>query len=392
MRFFRALPPAGGFIGFQQIIKTLVNFSETRELSLRFPNHHVYLVNSGKAALYLYFFASYKKSKLKEIAIAGYTCPDVATAAIAAGFKLKLLDLNSESSRLDLDSDRLKDIETVVLSNLYGQVDEVEDGANVVVIDDACQAALSFRDDTPIGLAGNKIGVYSFGRGKAHSASGGGLLLIPRTMAAINSEASEIYSSWEKEGSLVSAVKLVKCAIYSILEIPFFYRLIVSLPFLGIGETRVELKFSKLRGGFGTKILFFAGELLKINKSKTATQLKAIYQSRIELNSIPCLDRKKNVENLIRFPLNVTEKVKAKIYKDSKVKKRAQELGISYSYPLTIADYFDSECVSSSSEVIPNAIRHAKTLITLPIGPYVTKKDIDEIFEFLKKIENEEIV
>jgi hypothetical protein len=258
LSIFKAFPPSGGFLNpfalLLEIFKQFRSNTSFENLTL-FPDHSCYLVNSGKTALYLFFKTLKQIRQEDEVAMAAYTCPDVASAAIRAGYKIRLIDLEKNSTNIKVTEEKIKNCSAVVLSNLYGIPDDVQYLENTYVVDDACQAALSMREFDQVGVSLNKIGVFSFGRGKAYSSVGGGFLLVPKKFEELNLEISKNFLSFKSSSYKNLFFNLIKSFIYYFLERPFFYRLLLFMPGLGIGETKVNLNFEIKRGGVFEKAI-----------------------------------------------------------------------------------------------------------------------------------------
>ena len=155
----KAYAPAGGFLS---PFKLLSQFFSNQDLRLEtyFPDHKVYLFNSAKSGLSIFFKSIRSLGFEKPVAVSAYTCPDVISAIVRAGLHVKLLDVEPSDTRISVTVDKVSDCSAVVLSNLYGLVDQVEDNLNVFVVDDACQSALSQRRDNRVGISKNKIGIF----------------------------------------------------------------------------------------------------------------------------------------------------------------------------------------------------------------------------------------
>ena len=381
---FRALPPAGGFLSPLGIIWTLLDPSST-DVSSLYLEHKIYFLNSGKSSLLLFFQALKKIKDSQEIAMSAYTCPDIAAAAIRAGYKIRVLDVDPDTTGISVTKAKVENCAAVVLSNLYGITDSVEPDVDCLVVDDACQGALSFRGSDKVGISSDKIGVFSFGRGKAYCGAGGGMLLVPKSYLELNQEICRIYEGMKKETLLNALSLVIKSLVFWILEHPIFYRIVLSLPGLKIGETNVNCNFRFLKGLRIRKnllVAFVKFEDLKREGSQKQVKRYEEALSKLSNSHLKHPFRTNENQGLIRYPLLLGSEKIEKIFSSSKSK--LKYLGITRSYPKTLRNYFKLEEFAGSSEVTYNAELVAKTILTLPIGPYVTEADVKEIVETFK--------
>lgn len=146
----------------------------------------VTLHRSGREALRVALLRAAAETGRREVVIPAYTCFSVPAAAVAAGLRVRLADVD-DRGRLELASlppDALDRAAAVVVCNLFGvpeplaPIREAAEGAGARVIDDAAQALGGRTAEGPCGGRGVPA-VLSFGRGKPLSALGGGALLWP---------------------------------------------------------------------------------------------------------------------------------------------------------------------------------------------------------------------
>jgi len=178
----------------------------------------IYPTNSGTHALKIIFTALKKVSSKRFVAVAAYSCPDIAVAAILAGFEVYSLEINAKTLEADFSNDLpLDDFAAVVLSNLYGIPDNLQQWrhsiqGDVLIIDDACQSFLSSRNGKPVGTDAGTIGVVSFARGKPLAGSGGGAIVCNKEdtrgtfVFEVISEIEQRYNSLNSRSSPVSPI------------------------------------------------------------------------------------------------------------------------------------------------------------------------------------------
>src|SRR5512134_2129059 len=140
--------------------------------------------DSGTTALRLALWAVADGRRLP-IALPAYGCYDLATAAIGAGVRVVLYDIDPDT--LGPDPDELHalcaaGVAAIVVAHLFGipvdmrVVNDVAAAAGVPVIEDAAQGGGAALDGRPLGAWGSLV-VLSFGRGKGTTAGRGGALV-----------------------------------------------------------------------------------------------------------------------------------------------------------------------------------------------------------------------
>lgn len=207
-------------------------------LSARYNAPNVLLTNSGTSALILALTSTRRSGGT--VALPGYGCVDLTAAAIGAGMKVRLYDLDPRTLSPDLDSVRgvlARGVDALVVAHLYGYpadvpgVQGLADEHGVRVIEDAAQAAGGSLNNRLLGSLGD-TSILSFGRGKGMTAGGGGALL------ARTAELAERMTPLHDELGAASsgALALVTLAAQSMLARPSLYRLPASLPGLKLGE------------------------------------------------------------------------------------------------------------------------------------------------------------
>ena len=389
MRIGRTLPPAAAPIGWKSFFwgfcalfkgeSELNRFNE--ELKEYFNKPYCFLVSSGKAALTLIFRALKERyPERNEVIIPAYTCYSVPSAVIRAGLKIKLCDTASDS--FDFDFEQLapmlksKKLLCVVSAHLFGLPSDVrrlkgmiKDPA-VSVIEDAAQAMGGEWQGGKLGTFGD-VGFFSLGRGKAYSTVEGGVILTNSTVLADNLKRQvDNLSSYKP----LEIIKLFLYAIaLNILLNPIFFWIPKSLPFLKLGETIFDPNFkikkmSSYQAGLTkewVEKLHFFRQTRKKNIKKWLSVLEAkvckLYSSGED-----------GIPDLIRLPLKIeNQKLRSNILKSGS---RAGT-GVAIAYPDALNNV-EELTVMFKGEAFPFAEKHARTLITAPIHPLVTGKDI----------------
>lgn len=116
-------------------------------------------------------------------------CKSVLNAALAAGLNPVLCDVTDDLAMDPSSAEEIYDPDktlAVIVPHLYGIPSPVHavraftEPAGTVLIDDAAAAMGSVVSDVPLGLQGD-AGLFSFAQGKAASAGGGGMLVLPES-------------------------------------------------------------------------------------------------------------------------------------------------------------------------------------------------------------------
>lgn len=259
---FRRSPPSGTPIRASELLHVLRErnpFAELeRGLQRLVPNRSIALYASGREALRVAFRELAVRSGRDEVVVPAYCCFSVPAAAVAAGLRVRLVDVGDDT-QIDLDQlgrlplDRAA---AIVVCNLFGipertrPVVDLARAAGAAVIDDAAQSLGGQSPEGPVGGRG-AVGVLSFGRGKPLSALGGGALAWDRSPADSEAPAPNPPQRWRA---------LSRALLHRVALSPFVFPWLASVPQLGIGETIFEPEFT--RGGIGGDSLVLAAALV----------------------------------------------------------------------------------------------------------------------------------
>jgi perosamine synthetase len=196
------------------------------------------LTNSGTAALTLALRKLVPANGV--VGFPAYACVDLTSAALGAGVRVRLYDLNPDTLSPDIDSlTRMlhRGVDAVVVAHLYGypadvvRVQEAAAQFGVTLIEDAAQGAGGELCGKLLGSFG-ELSTLSFGRGKGMTSGSGGAVLV-RTTAL---------SDWVTKtrlglgGVSSGGMQVVTLAAQSVLANPALYRLPASIPALKLGE------------------------------------------------------------------------------------------------------------------------------------------------------------
>lgn len=205
-----------------------------------------------------------------EVVLPAYVCFSVPAAAVAAGMKVRVVDLTPRGwidpaalAKLPLGA-----AAAVLVGNLFGVPEPVSElldaarAAGALVIDDAAQALGAASAEGPVGARGD-VGLLSFARGKPLSALGGGAVAWIR-----GAEPPPDTAPVEPR----RAAAVARAAVWNLARAPALFRALAALPALGIGETVYDPGFR--RGAIGGASLCLAAGLLggldRANASRAA--------------------------------------------------------------------------------------------------------------------------
>lgn len=327
-----------------------------------FGRRHVALLNSGTSALQAGLLATAPRATRQErcVALPAFACPDVATAALGAGFRVRLYDLDPRTLQPDLASVQAVlalGVSHVVVVHLYGRVVDVP---AMVPITEAhgCQLVEDAAQHAGGTLAGRRTGslapiaVLSFGRGKGLNAAGGGALLWDEAiLGAIPAPPPTLRAGLWALGAAAAA---------NLLAHPLLYRVPAAIPWLGIGETRYHPPRS-LRGMSATCAALLVAALAAEPEMLEARQaVERWYAQQLADRAALLLEPLPgSVSGALRFPVLI----------DPAVGRALAPLGVARSYPRTLAEYPPIASALEAGPPTPGAALLARMLHTLPTHP-----------------------
>ncbi|MBY0401844.1 aminotransferase class V-fold PLP-dependent enzyme, partial [Myxococcota bacterium] len=157
-----------------------------RALQTRFAGRRLTYHASGREAMRVALALLAERSGRNEVAIPAYGCFSIPASVVAAGLKVRLVDVDDEGRLSPEAVERIpfERVAAVVVGNLFGLPEPVTGlaararEAGTALIDDAAQALGATAADGVVGARGD-VGILSFGRGKPLSALGGGAAIWP---------------------------------------------------------------------------------------------------------------------------------------------------------------------------------------------------------------------
>ena len=159
------------------------------QLAERFQRETAIFTESGTQALQLALTLALEglPASRRRVAVPGFGCYDVMTAAVGAGAPVMFYDVSPEHLGPETESleQSASSCGVLVAADLYGfpldwsRLTAVAREAGAVLIEDAAQGIGSDWEGRVAGTHGD-LAVLSFGRGKGWTGGGGGALLIRR--------------------------------------------------------------------------------------------------------------------------------------------------------------------------------------------------------------------
>lgn len=339
----------------------------------------VHLTDSGTSALVLALRIVAPKGAT--VAFPAYGCVDLVAAALFAGVRIRLYDIDPATLSPDLDSVRRtieRGVDAILVAHLFGYaadvaaVQEIATASGVPIIEDAAQGAGATLHDTRLGSFG-ALSVLSFGRGKGLCAGGGGALLAPddqwRAIVANELGRPKPRRGWGA---------LSKTAVQWALGRPSVYALPSAIPWLHLGEM-VYHPANEPRG-----LSLASASLIP---SAFALEPKDVALRRANAHSLDAAAE--GVGGLIATtPLASSRPayLRYAVRDVSNDRRVDPALGIVRPYPGVLADYpVTASAIAEGEPQMPGAAEIARSLFTLPTHRFVSRSDIAALGVWMRK-------
>ena len=384
MRPGRVIPPAAAPItvpellnGFLGILRKDGEAELEKQLKEHFGARHVFLVSSGKAALFLILAGLNDLTGKRKVVIPAYTCFSVPSAVRFAGLEVALCDIDPET--LDYDYSMLEktideDTLCVVSTHLFGipadtpKVRRICSGGKTFVVEDAAQAMGVAREGELLGTRGD-VGFFSLGRGKNITCGSGGIIITSSDEVA---EAIRVrFESMAKTATADYVLNIIEVVFTMIFLRPGLFWLPKNLPFLKLGETRYYTSYPLRRfTGFQAGLLRdWPSKLERLNRVRTVNGGR--YLDRLGLSGrMPIYT---NGYSYNRFPVFMKDKPA----KDA-VCLSGERFGITAMYPSSVHRIRELKGNFDRFE-FAGADRVSDTLVTLPTHVLLNDRDTDRI-------------
>jgi dTDP-4-amino-4,6-dideoxygalactose transaminase len=351
-------------------------------LKARYGATDVLLTDSGTSALRLALAGAARAHPGGPVALPGYGCYDVATAAVGAGAPVALYDLDPATLGPDaasLASLRPLDPAAIVIAHLYGQpvgVEALRAGLGpVLVIEDAAQGFGGTLDGRPLGSFGS-LAVLSFGRGKGVSGGGGGALLA-------HDEQGRRIVHWARtccDGRTTrGARQAAVLAAQLVLGRPALFGIPSALPFLHLGETLYRAPRAP-RAAASASVVALERTIELADREATIRRANAARW----LRDLPVTERVHRVAagsgarpGYLRLPLRVSRELL------ETSTGAASRRGVARGYPATLAQLPQLVDRLVGPPRLSGATALSQTLLTLPTHSRVTEADFVAIASWL---------
>ena len=349
-------------------------------LASRYAASDVLLTDSGTTALRLALEGALGERPGSTVAFPAYSCYDLATAAIGAGARVQLYDVDPHTLSPDLESLQ-RGIErgagVVVVAHLFGipvavdAVQQICSRAGALLIEDAAQGAGGRWDNRLLGSFGS-LSLLSFGRGKGTTGGGGGALLahdeigrgiVQRVSAGV--------------GPGTHGRPLIGMAAQWILGRPLLYSLPASLPFLHLGETVYHEPWSP--GGMHRASAAAVIRTIELSdrevvaRRTTASRLLRVVGK--TGNFVSVVGPARAEPGYLRLPILARDAARHALTRTG-----AQRLGIMQGYPVPLhrLEQF-GRSLENPWQSLPGAVELAEGLFTFPTHARLTEADCKEL-------------
>jgi len=340
---------------------------------------------SGTAALAAAISAAVRLKGVTspEVVLPAYGCPDLVSAAVFAGAKPVLCDLEPDRPWMNLDqlsAHISSQTVAIVATNLFGisermnQLRPIAEQAGAVLIEDSAQA---FPNRTETSLWDGDLVVLSFGRGKPVSLLGGGAVLF---RGADLGDLLPERDTQERAGQGQRLSFRLKVMLYNLMISPRLYWIPQSLPFLHLGETRfhslssIDAIDTERLARLPTNVCAYQIDDMKAQKGLASmlAELDLSTKGVIDLSAVCEIPTNRR---LLRYPLLVNAKARDGFYAEL----RRRGLGSSGMYPATLPGIAGLRELLAGQGPFPAAEAFAARILTLPTHNRVGSADIAEI-------------
>lgn len=368
---WRSLPPTGN---------PVIRRSDSRDQAVSFPGYRTVYTDSGTTALAFALFCLARDSHFEnpgEVIVPGYCCPDLVSAVVYAGLKPVIVDVSDNDPSYDLQKLRSslnKSTVAIIAINFLGvreritELQGIASSLNIAVIEDNAQW---FPDNNSLPAPNVDFRIFSFGRGKAVSLLGGGMVCIADDMQPFSVSLAD-----GKKDKLWA----LKTYAYQILSVPYVYRWVESIPFLKLGSTRYhplhEIRsIDKTRQRKLTKNIDAYRKLPRVAEHFYLKHLSGV-------NLLDSVLRTDRAHRLLRFPmLFSSQQIRDRVFNELSKK----GLGASKMYQKSLPEIEGLPDISIADGSVPNAQSFADRFLTLPTHSGVSERDCSTIVDIIKK-------
>lgn len=305
------------------------------------------------------------------VALPGYGCVDLTSAARFAGVKVILYDVEPDTLSPDLDSVAAvlrRGVDAILVAHYYGYpadvrgVRELASRCGVPVLEDAAQAAAGTLHGARLGSLGD-VSVLSFGRGKGLFGGHGGALLVRSTVNGAGLAPLQPLGTRRGAGDFVAAV------VQWLLGRPRVYGIPASVPWLHLGEMVYRPAHDPRRLSLVAASLVRAALANEASDSRArlhkATALHALASDMADLTPVRPIAGGES--GYLRFA----------VHDRSRLRRPAPRLGVMRGYPLTLRQQPElAPQLVAGQPATAGADELSRSLFTLPTHFSVTHADV----------------
>lgn len=385
MKIQRTIPPAAAPLGLKSLVSGATALLSSRkrlerlerQLKDYFGVRHVFLLSSGRAALFMILRALGKIAPARrKVLIPAYTCYSVPSAIVKAGLEVSLCDI--DRTTFDFDGRQVRDAAgddtlCIVPNHLFGipsgldLLKGIGRERGVFIVEDAAQAMGGSYHGRKLGAIGD-AGFFSLGRGKNISCGSGGVIITnnDRIAAAIE----EDYRSVPSPSSGENIRELLQAFLTALFIHPSLYWLPAGLSFLGLGQTLFDPDFpvQRLSGVKAGLLLHWQARL------ETSNRIRRQNSARLRLldrKGVPC----PFPAALLRFPV-LAENRTMRDHMYAALNGRG--LGVSRMYPASV-NQIKALRDRFASQSFPTAEDVAERILTLPTHELLSPDDEERL-------------
>lgn len=386
----RTLPPVHSPVGLGDLLASAVAAiggsntpSISEELESRFAGERVVLASSGTQALQhtLELLASTVGEDVV-VALPGYSCYDLVTAATGARVKAHFYDIDPETLAPrfeDLQRVLEAGVHAVVAGNLHAfpldwaSLHEACDGHEALLIEDAAQGIGAQRPEAPYLPAAT---ILSFGRGKGWTGGGGGAAILRAPLAGTHATVSPGGRGVGTFGKATLAWLLGRPSLFAIPS---------AIPWLGVGETHYKAP-TPVTGAnaFATHLVARsdrAAWAAPARRREVAARWSAKFEVEGSNEAVSACVPLEDFEcGYLRYPVVAPSQALA----DEWVR-TGHRYGFARGYPIALPRLRESSPLLAAPEVeLPGSSTLASRLVTLPTHGWVRESDHDAVARLLK--------
>lgn len=363
------------------------------DLRHRYAAETTVLLGSGTAALAMALRAAVARRPGLPVAMPGFACFDLATAALMAQAPVVLYDVDPRTLAPDITSLRrvaVDGIAAVVAVHLFGfpvplqPLRELAQRQGALLIEDAAQGVGASVDGQPVGAFGD-LAVLSFGRGKGLTGGGGGALLARGDGATAVWQARDalavddrLPSGCTHPDAQAGFAFRIKVAAQWALGRPTLYGIPARVPALKLGETLFHPP--------GPWRAMSAASARLVQRTLAASLEEAATRRRHAAQLLEAL-RGSSLQAFRAAPGHTPGWLRLPVLLPSGHRPHAREdasLGVMPSYPRPLRALPELQPLLKAAPETPGADRLAGDLWTLPTHRLLTADDLARISAWIK--------